>query len=121
MLDMRGTLAILGGGSLGLDRVNARASGECGCSGTKYIGHQVFSLSTFASRLEAIASRLEAASRHYQARFSFRLFPQGRNLKLAFSHFNESAYGGSSDGMFNLASMCAQSWLCLVLMPSHNN
>lgn len=30
---------------------------------------------------------------------------QGRNLKLAFSHFNESAYGGSSDGMFNLASM----------------
>lgn len=30
---------------------------------------------------------------------------QGRNLKLAFTHFNESAYGGSSDGMFNLASM----------------
>eukprot|EP00435_Cladocopium_sp_Y103_P041623 s365_g11.t1 len=30
---------------------------------------------------------------------------QARNLKLAFKHFNESAYGGSSDGMFNLASM----------------
>lgn len=28
-----------------------------------------------------------------------------RNLKLAFKHFNESAYGGNSDGMFNLASM----------------
>jgi len=26
-------------------------------------------------------------------------------LRLAFKHFNESAYGGSSDGMFNLASM----------------
>mmetsp|Transcript_25600 Transcript_25600/g.58157 ORF Transcript_25600/g.58157 Transcript_25600/m.58157 type:complete len:708 (+) Transcript_25600:93-2216(+) len=30
---------------------------------------------------------------------------QARNLKLAFHHFNESAYGGCSDGMFNLASM----------------
>lgn len=30
---------------------------------------------------------------------------QVRNRKLAFKHFNESAYGGSSDGMFNLASM----------------
>lgn len=30
---------------------------------------------------------------------------QARNLRLAFRHFNESAYGGSSDGMFNLASM----------------
>lgn len=30
---------------------------------------------------------------------------QVRNLRLAFRHFNESAYGGSSDGMFNLASM----------------
>ncbi|CAJ1368288.1 unnamed protein product [Effrenium voratum] len=30
---------------------------------------------------------------------------QARNLRLAFKHFNESAYGGSSDGMFNLASM----------------
>jgi len=30
---------------------------------------------------------------------------QGKNLKLAFKHFNESAHGGSSDGMFNLASM----------------
>mmetsp|Transcript_77753 Transcript_77753/g.172166 ORF Transcript_77753/g.172166 Transcript_77753/m.172166 type:complete len:720 (-) Transcript_77753:49-2208(-) len=30
---------------------------------------------------------------------------QARNLRLAFKHFNESAFGGSSDGMFNLASM----------------
>lgn len=30
---------------------------------------------------------------------------QARNLRLAFKHFNESAHGGSSDGMFNLASM----------------
>mmetsp|Transcript_96161 Transcript_96161/g.276251 ORF Transcript_96161/g.276251 Transcript_96161/m.276251 type:complete len:717 (-) Transcript_96161:43-2193(-) len=30
---------------------------------------------------------------------------QARNLRLAFRHFNESAFGGSSDGMFNLASM----------------
>jgi TPR repeat protein len=30
---------------------------------------------------------------------------QARNLRLAFRHFNESAHGGSSDGMFNLASM----------------
>merc|ERR1719217_1649302 len=30
---------------------------------------------------------------------------QQRNLKLASYHFNESAYGGSADGMFNLASM----------------
>lgn len=30
---------------------------------------------------------------------------QARNMRLAFRHFNESAYGGSSDGMFNLASM----------------
>lgn len=30
---------------------------------------------------------------------------QARNLKLAHHHFNESAYGGSADGMFNLASM----------------
>lgn len=30
---------------------------------------------------------------------------QARNMRLAFHHFNESAYGGSSDGMFNLASM----------------
>jgi len=30
---------------------------------------------------------------------------QARNLRLAFRHFNESAYLGSSDGMFNLASM----------------
>lgn len=30
---------------------------------------------------------------------------QARNLRLAFRHFNESAAGGSSDGMFNLASM----------------
>jgi len=28
-----------------------------------------------------------------------------RNWRLAFKHFNESAFGGSSDGMFNLASM----------------
>ena len=32
---------------------------------------------------------------------------QARNLRLAFKHFNESAFGGSSDGMFNLASMPA--------------
>ena len=30
---------------------------------------------------------------------------KARNLRLAFKHFNESAFGGSSDGMFNLASM----------------
>merc|ERR1719440_320683 len=30
---------------------------------------------------------------------------QARNLKMAFKSFNESAFGGSSDGMFNLASM----------------
>eukprot|EP00930_Biecheleria_cincta_P047170 TRINITY_DN32647_c0_g1_i1.p1 TRINITY_DN32647_c0_g1~~TRINITY_DN32647_c0_g1_i1.p1 ORF type:complete len:809 (-),score=166.18 TRINITY_DN32647_c0_g1_i1:113-2539(-) len=30
---------------------------------------------------------------------------QARNWRLAFKHFNESAFGGSSDGMFNLASM----------------
>jgi len=30
---------------------------------------------------------------------------QARNLRLAFRHFNESAFLGSSDGMFNLASM----------------
>merc|ERR1712190_617091 len=30
---------------------------------------------------------------------------QARSLRLAFKHFNESAFGGSSDGMFNLASM----------------
>mmetsp|Transcript_38275 Transcript_38275/g.89894 ORF Transcript_38275/g.89894 Transcript_38275/m.89894 type:complete len:747 (-) Transcript_38275:95-2335(-) len=30
---------------------------------------------------------------------------QTRNDRLAFQHFNESAFGGSSDGMFNLASM----------------
>eukprot|EP00927_Polykrikos_kofoidii_P049989 TRINITY_DN43957_c0_g1_i1.p1 TRINITY_DN43957_c0_g1~~TRINITY_DN43957_c0_g1_i1.p1 ORF type:complete len:846 (+),score=143.41 TRINITY_DN43957_c0_g1_i1:101-2539(+) len=30
---------------------------------------------------------------------------QSRNVRLAFKHFNESAFGGSSDGMFNLASM----------------
>merc|ERR1719440_2428028 len=30
---------------------------------------------------------------------------QARNLRLAFRHFNESAFGGSADGMFNLASM----------------
>lgn len=30
---------------------------------------------------------------------------QPKNLRLAFRHFNESAFGGSSDGMFNLASM----------------
>lgn len=28
-----------------------------------------------------------------------------RDMKLAFHHFNESAHGGSADGMFNLASM----------------
>ena len=34
---------------------------------------------------------------------------EARNLRLAFKHFNESAFGGSSDGMFNLASMpCSQ-------------
>lgn len=30
---------------------------------------------------------------------------QARSMKLAFKHFNESAFAGSSDGMFNLASM----------------
>lgn len=30
---------------------------------------------------------------------------QGQDVKLAFRHFNESAYGGSADGMFNLASL----------------
>mmetsp|Transcript_88273 Transcript_88273/g.248548 ORF Transcript_88273/g.248548 Transcript_88273/m.248548 type:complete len:752 (-) Transcript_88273:241-2496(-) len=30
---------------------------------------------------------------------------QSKNMRLAFKHFNESAFGGSSDGMFNLASM----------------
>lgn len=30
---------------------------------------------------------------------------QQKNHRLAFRHFNESAYGGASDGMFNLASM----------------
>eukprot|EP00928_Gymnodinium_smaydae_P013545 TRINITY_DN14937_c0_g4_i2.p1 TRINITY_DN14937_c0_g4~~TRINITY_DN14937_c0_g4_i2.p1 ORF type:complete len:508 (-),score=87.08 TRINITY_DN14937_c0_g4_i2:982-2505(-) len=30
---------------------------------------------------------------------------QAQNLRLAFKHFNESAHAGSSDGMFNLASM----------------
>merc|ERR1719498_717603 len=34
-----------------------------------------------------------------------RLNIQQRNLKLASYHFNESAYGGSADGMFNLAVM----------------
>lgn len=28
-----------------------------------------------------------------------------KNLKMAFQYFNESAYGGSADGMFNLASL----------------
>jgi len=30
---------------------------------------------------------------------------QKKNLKLAFEHFNKSAFGGSADGMFNLASV----------------
>lgn len=30
---------------------------------------------------------------------------QAQDVKLAFRHFNESAYGGSADGMFNLASL----------------
>jgi TPR repeat protein len=30
---------------------------------------------------------------------------QQQDVKLAFRHFNESAYGGSADGMFNLASL----------------
>jgi TPR repeat protein len=30
---------------------------------------------------------------------------QPQDVKLAFRHFNESAYGGSADGMFNLASL----------------
>lgn len=30
---------------------------------------------------------------------------QAQDLKLAFKHFNASAYGGSADGMFNLASL----------------
>eukprot|EP00392_Amoebophrya_sp_AT5.2_P001253 g1255.t1 len=30
---------------------------------------------------------------------------QERNVKLAFQHFNESSFGGSADGMFNLASV----------------
>jgi len=30
---------------------------------------------------------------------------QKRNYKLAFEHFNKSAFGGSADGMFNLASV----------------
>ena len=36
---------------------------------------------------------------------------QSKNLRLAFHHFNESAYGGSSDGMFNLASTERPRWL----------
>ena len=31
---------------------------------------------------------------------------------MAFKHFNESAFGGSSDGMFNLASMLCKPDYC---------
>lgn len=30
---------------------------------------------------------------------------QSRNMRMAFKHFNESAYGNSADGMYNLANM----------------